>query len=932
MADLEKTVAIIFEGVDRMGAGVDSSTRKLDSLTSAVRNASQPMADATMAAFKFEAALLAGGAAATAMAVKLAGDFDTQFREIATLIDQPVDALGDFRAEIQAYGRDSTQSLGQINQAVYSAISAGIDYTDSLEAVRQAERLAIAGQADLDQSLTVLVSSLNAYGVGMEDAERFSDLLFQTVRSGQTTLPELGNSLAAVTGLAATAGVSFDELLAAVATLTATGSGTSEAITQVRGAISNILKPTAQARDLAAELGLEFNASALESKGFAEFMRDVGEATGGSTEQMSLLFGDVEALNGSLTLTGLGAEKFAETIGAMGDSAGATETAFEKMRGTVENGSQSIRNALEAAFVGIGTPLLDEFGGIQEAIAAIFNAVGVSLEGGQLEAFVDQLESLFQGMEQTLRDVAQNLPEALEAADFSDFFAGIEAVEQSISNLFDGADLTSSDGLVSVIETLGLGFRALSEYVGGAIEGIGPFLQQLADLTGWFLELDPAVFEVAGTIGGLSIAINTLASASLAATGAVRGLAGSGGVVAKATPVLRGMVSVLTGPLGLAAAAVGVGTAVYKAADHFLGMEERVAEATREIRQQNADIDAGRLVWDFAVDQWVEAGEAQETLADRMARMRQESADAILGIDRQADAREREARMLEEVNAKWRDWDQAVDDAYRSSESFRQEQEATTKSLQGMLEAIGPVEDAWKAAGDGVYENVTNIGELEDAYGRVKDAFDQGLITQAQFDELTEYYDALKSGADVGEKAQQQVADAALTSEEAILKARDAVLEQELALEKLASNERIKQMEFSAEINVAAIEADAQKVQAVFDSLNTSITSTGDTLSSLYGTLGSENLSRLQELDLERVLDDENRRREEAFKLQQRLTEAQIQQMQAKTEALRSGDGLVKIDSTGLEPALEMVMWQILEKIQLRANAEGAEFLLGLNG
>ncbi|WP_136247931.1 phage tail tape measure protein [Halomonas borealis] len=931
MADLDKTVAIIFEGVDRMGSGVDSATRKIDSLAGSVEGATQPLAAATSAAFKFEAALIAGGATATAFAVKLAGDFDAQFREIATLIDQPVEALGDFRAEIQAYGRDSTQSLGQINQSVYSAISAGVEYTDSLEAVRQAEKLAVAGQADLGQSLTVLVSSLNAYGVGMEDAERFSDLLFQTVRSGQTTLPELGNSLAAVTGLAATAGVSFDELLAAVSTLTATGSGTAEAVTQVRGAISNILKPTSQARDLANELGLEFNASALESKGFAEFMRDVGDATGGSTEQMSLLFGDVEALNGSLTLTGLGAEKFAETIGAMGESAGATEDAFEKMRGTVENGSQGIRNALEAAFVGVGTPILDEFGGIQEAIAAIFNAIGVSVEGGQLEAFVDQLESMFQGMEQTLSDVAQNLPEALESADFSDFFEGIETIEQAVSNLFDGADLTSTDGLVSVIETLGMGFRALSEYVGGAIEGIGPFLEQLADLTGWFLELDPAVFEVAGTIGGLSIAINTLATASLAASGAVRGLAGSGGVVAKASPILKGMVGALTGPLGLVAAAGAVGTAVFKAGEQMLETNRAISSS----RQAHADlahaVEDGRKVWDYAIGDYVDAGEAQETLQDAMAASQAALAEWVRGLGETSTATERQERALASAAAQYTDWDSVVDQAYRSSESFRQEQEATTESLQDMLEAIGPVEDAWKAVGDGVYENVSNLGELEDAYGRVRAAFEKGLITQAQFDELTEYYDAMKSGADAGERAQQKVADAALTSEEAILKARDAVLDQELALEELASNERIKNMEFTASIKVAEAEAGARKVEAVFESIGVAVQSTGESLTEMFGILGQfDSATSSGFRELYELAEKESQRRDKLIESQSKYLDATTANLKAKTEALRSGDGLIKIDSSGLEPALEMIMWEVLEKVQLRANAEGAEFLVGL--
>ncbi len=70
---------------------------------------------------------------------------------------------------------------------------------------------------------------------------------------------------------------------------------------------------------------------------------------------------------------------------------------------------------------------------------------------------------------------------------------------------------------------------------------------------------------------------------------------------------------------------------------------------------------------------------------------------------------------------------------------------------------------------------------------------------------------------------------------------------------------------------------------------------------------------------------------EEAAKQQSRLIDAQIKNLEAKTKAMQNGDGLIKIDSTGLEPALEMIMWEIIEKVQLRANAEGAEFLLGLN-
>jgi hypothetical protein len=40
---------------------------------------------------------------------------------------------------------------------------------------------------------------------------------------------------------------------------------------------------------------------------------------------------------------------------------------------------------------------------------------------------------------------------------------------------------------------------------------------------------------------------------------------------------------------------------------------------------------------------------------------------------------------------------------------------------------------------------------------------------------------------------------------------------------------------------------------------------------------------------------------------------------------------MIQIDSTGLEPALEMILWQVIEKVQIRANEESADFLLGLS-
>ena len=166
-------------------------------------------------------------------------------------------------------------------------------------------------------------------------------------------------------------------------------------------------------------------------------------------------------------------------------------------------------------------------------------------------------------------------------------------------------------------------------------------------------------------------------------------------------------------------------------------------------------------------------------------------------------------------------------------------------------------------------------------------------------------------------------------SAEELAKAEEAAQKLKLEMEKLASNERIKTLEFKAQIDVARIQADAQKVVAAFDSINTGIESTGDTLSSLWDSLGSGKLDRLQQLSLESELDKESKRRDEALKLQKDLTKAQIEMMEAQTDAINKGDGLIKISGDGLQPHLEAFMWEILKSIQVRVNADGLKMLLG---
>ena len=75
MADAQRTVDLVFNAVDKTGPAVQSALRNTRGLATDIQSATQPFADVTAAALKYEAALLATGAAITAFSIKAAGDF-----------------------------------------------------------------------------------------------------------------------------------------------------------------------------------------------------------------------------------------------------------------------------------------------------------------------------------------------------------------------------------------------------------------------------------------------------------------------------------------------------------------------------------------------------------------------------------------------------------------------------------------------------------------------------------------------------------------------------------------------------------------------------------------------------------------------------------------------------------------------------------------
>src|SRR5262249_18587847 len=162
---------------------------------------------------------------------------------------------------------------------------------------------------------------------------------------GQTTIPELAAALGQVAPTAHTAGLTVEDLAASTAILTKNGLSTGEAATGLKEALQNVIKPSGEAQDQAAQLGLKFDQGALAAKGFSAFIKDIAKKPHGSVPAMSQLFGSIEGLNAVLVLAKDQGKDFADEVLHIGQNAGATETGYNRMVNTISVATQQLENA-----------------------------------------------------------------------------------------------------------------------------------------------------------------------------------------------------------------------------------------------------------------------------------------------------------------------------------------------------------------------------------------------------------------------------------------------------------------------------------------------------------------------------------------------------------------------------------------------------------
>lgn len=340
-------------------ASIEEYTEKVQKAGEKVKDAGSGMTK------KVTTPILAAGVASAKMTM----DFEDSMAKVSTIADATEVPMDDMQKAILDLSNQTRISAEEIAQNVYDSISAGQKTGDAVNFVSKSTKLAKAGFADAGAALDVLTTIMNAYGLKASEVTNVSDMLIQTQNLGKTTVADLASSMGKVIPTANAYGVSLDELCAGYAIMTANGVATAESTTYMNGMLNELGKSgTNVSETLKEKTGKTFKELMDSGMSLSDVLKIISDAATENNKSFGDMWSSSEAGKAGMILLGDSAENFNGVLEQMQNSAGATNTAFEKL----DTNSAKIKkatNELRNDAVDFGTTLMEELAPIIENIA-----------------------------------------------------------------------------------------------------------------------------------------------------------------------------------------------------------------------------------------------------------------------------------------------------------------------------------------------------------------------------------------------------------------------------------------------------------------------------------------------------------------------------------------------------------------------------------
>jgi len=935
VANLQSTIDLIFNGVDNASEVAKQVSGSLGDLASSAEDISAPFADLAGKVAVVQTAMTALAGVIGALAFNESAKFQASLSDLQKQMDASEGSAADFGQRLESLALKYGQNNNELVKSAADFKAAGYDIDTSIKLVKSSMDLAIAGGVETSAAVDVMNRSLAGFQVPASEvareAQHIGDVLNKTADLTKSSFGELAIGFADLSPIAKQTGLSIEETFAVLSKVVDVFGSGSEAANGLKSGFLSLVDPSKEAAKAMAAMGVDIKGADGSLKSVKDILADLAPAFGKLDESQrlaaaSIIFGKDQAAKMVQVMENYGGamELAAKLTREAGGSIEREVTAKLSLAETqVKRTDEAFRQLLQT----IGDQTLVNTGGVIGSIGDLAIAFRDVIRSGSLEPLFSALRSQLGDIEPCFKTVANNLPAAFSGLKFDGLLTSLSelkgAAKVALEALFGPVDISTVDGLRDALQKVEDIITGLVRVTAGELGGFAPFLKGIGALANEFANAEGGTQKFMGTLLGLGVSINAASGYFEGINTALLSFIAFGPKLAQIPSALSGLASGLSAfatsaaglKVGIAGVATGVGLLAF--------------EITRLTGLDKTLNDVLAPDW-LSGYQGATLGTVAADVAEKLGLLRPsaESTAAAMAALPPAFAKQTEAarETRTEINA-WLDKQEA---AAKTAGDTKGEIDALTESFpkQGLeynavtgeitrvvssLQALpsGKTAEQFQEIYDAANQLVPKLVSVRDANGQIVQTYtEMAPKAQAMGGTLSVVSTAYSEHAAKIEEAKKK-------SDEFLLK-----------MEEIASNERIKTIEFAVNLQVEKVKADAERVKAVFESINVAIQSTGDVLSGLFGNLsGAGTYDRLEILE---QIEKEQQLRRHTLDLQKKMAEVEMDRIRAQTRALDRGDALIKIEAMGLEPEIEAFLWKILQKIRVRANAEFQSYLLGV--
>ena len=317
---------------------------------------SSAMAVGKQMSMKMTLPLVAAGGAA----FKMASDFESSMTKIQSLVGRSAEEVEGLTKSVLSLSGKTARAPQELADAMFFITSAGIEGADAASVLEASAKAAAVGLGETATIADLATSAMNAYGKENLSASGATDVMVAAVREGKLEASELAGSMGRVLPVASAMGVSFNEVGAAFAALSRTGTNAAEAATQVRGIMTSLLKPTQQAEEALAGMGLSSEGlrKQIADEGLLSTLQTLATEFDGNAAASASVFGNVRALSGVMDLMGKNVEGTEAIFASMNDTLGATDKAFAVTSETAEFKMNQAISDFKVAMIAVGQEII----------------------------------------------------------------------------------------------------------------------------------------------------------------------------------------------------------------------------------------------------------------------------------------------------------------------------------------------------------------------------------------------------------------------------------------------------------------------------------------------------------------------------------------------------------------------------------------------